>query len=349
MKLSQQAFFWLGALGAFFVFVWAFDSILMPFITGAAVAYLLNPLVNRFGDWGAPRWLATSIILVLFILLMVIFGLLVGPILAKEIVGFFEALPGYVETLSQHFAPYVMVLQEKLGVNGTQDVLAGVKENSGAIISVAKNIFGSLLAGGTAIFGWISFLLLMPVVAFYMLKDWPVFAKVIDGLWPRQNVKTIREILAEIDLTISSFVRGQLLVAFILGLFYGISLTILGLEYGFLVGFTAGMLSIVPYVGSIIGFVASTVLAWVQFQAVDMVAYAGAIFVVGQMIEGNFLTPKLVGDKVGLHALWVIFALMAGASVMGFTGILIAVPVAAVVGVMLRFTLKQYKNSTYYK
>lgn len=349
MKLSQHALFWGAALAIFIGLLALFSDVLTPFVLGIAVAYFLNPVVNLLGKYKLSRTWATAVILVLFLTIICIISMLIGPLLGREIIGFVNALPGYVEALQTNLAPYIERFSHYLGGFKADDLFSSAQENSDTILAVLKNLGNRLLSGGSAVIGLISLLILMPVVAFYMMRDWPKFASSIDDLWPRQHRETIRELLKEIDYTISAFVRGQLLVAFILGLFYGSALTLMGLEYGFFVGFTAGMLGIIPYLGSILGLLASTVLAWLQFHDLSMVGLALGIFVFGQAVEGNVLTPKLVGDKVGLHALWVIFALIAGGNLLGFTGLLIAVPFAAVVGVLLRFALKQYKQSAYYK
>jgi predicted PurR-regulated permease PerM len=222
--------------------------------------------------------------------------------------------------------------------------------------SVAATAFGwatgairKIWDSGMALFDVLSILFIAPVVSFYMLRDWPVMVHRVDSWLPRRNAKTIRRLVHQMDDALSGFVRGQAMVCVALGAIYAIALTVAGLNFGLFIGFTAGILSFIPYVGSLIGLASGLLVAWFQFDGeLSRVALIAGIFAVGQFVEGNFLTPRLVGEKVGLHALWILFALMAGGALLGFTGVMIAVPVAAVTGVLVRFALQEYLQSSYY-
>jgi predicted PurR-regulated permease PerM len=214
---------------------------------------------------------------------------------------------------------------------------------------VTGGIMGSVAAGGKFVVGAATTIALTPLVAFFMMVEWPRIVAWVEGLYPRQHAALIGNLLTKIDTKVAGFIRGQITVAFILGLIYALALAIAGLNYGFLIGICAGILSIIPLVGSTLGLVVSVVIAW--FQTGDLV-YTGiiaAIFLTGQFIEGNFLSPKIVGDSVGLHPLWIIFALLAGGSLFGIVGMLIAVPVAAVIGVLSGFAIERYKASPLYQ
>lgn len=349
MIARNHFIFWSLAALAFAGFVFLFKSVLLPFVLGIAVAYLLNPLVNRLGKWGLNRGAAALFILSMF--LVIAGGLLaiLIPVLARELAEFAGDLPGYIDRLEQILTPYSDRLQAL--VDGGQE--ANIKElltqNSAVGLDTANKLLIGVAAGGTALIGFISLVVIMPVVAYFMMKEWPKITDWVIDLMPRQHKPTIMDLFKQIDRKLSGFVRGQLSVAFILAVFYAVALTIAGLKYGFLIGFGAGMLSIIPMVGSAVGFVVGVIMAWMQTGEWSFVAIVAGIFIAGQVVEGNFLTPKLVGNSVGLHTLWVFFALMAGGALFGILGMFLAVPVAAVAGVLIAFGIARYKASPYYK
>ena len=228
------------------------------------------------------------------------------------------------------------------------DAKTFLKENISKILKLSGGVAGHIAAGGQAVIGGVTTLVLTPLVAFYMMREWPAITDWVEDLIPRHQEKTIQGLLKQIDGKLSGFIRGQLSVAFLLGIIYALALTMAGLDYGFLIGISAGFLSIIPMVGSIIGLVVSIAVAWFQAGDLQYVFIIGAIFMVGQIVEGNVLSPKLLGDSVGLHPLWILFSLLAGGSLLGILGMLIAVPVAAVVGVLFSFAISQYKESAVY-
>jgi predicted PurR-regulated permease PerM len=216
------------------------------------------------------------------------------------------------------------------------------------LVTWGTNLLGQVISGGVAIANLISLLVITPVVAFYLLRDWDRIVARVDTWLPRGHAGAIREQAREIDRTLAGFLRGQGTVCLILGVFYAIGLTLAGLDFGLVVGLVAGLLSFIPYVGAIVGLVLSVGLALVQFDDWLRIAVVAGIFFVGQAVEGNFLTPKLVGESVGLHPVWIIFGLLAGGALFGFVGVLLAVPAAAVIGVGVRFALGRYMQSPYY-
>jgi predicted PurR-regulated permease PerM len=347
---KTKTYFWLGALVALVGFVWMFNSILTPFVLGAIIAYLLNPLVKFFARESIPRWLSSGGILVLFILFLLVVLALVIPPLTREAIELAKALPDYIDRASQYLAPYVGWLQARLGDGGGEDLPTMIKENISSFASGAGGVIVGLKAGGAAAASAITTLVLTPLVAFFMMKDWPRITRWVNDLYPRQYETMIKDLLHQIDRKMAGFIRGQLLVAFFLGLGYAIALTIAGLNYGFLIGIVAGILSIIPLVGSTVGLLTSVIVAYIQTGGEwSYVAIIAGIFIVGQIIEGNILSPKLLGDNVGMHPLWILFALLAGGSLFGIVGMLIAVPVAAVVGVLVSFFVQQYKKSPLYQ
>ena len=216
------------------------------------------------------------------------------------------------------------------------------------MLSWATDIVAGVLSGGAAVANTLSLIIITPVVTFYLLRDWDNIAATVDGWLPRAQAPTIRELASEVDRTLAGFLRGQGTVCLLLGVFYAIGLTVAGLDFGLVIGLIAGLLSFIPYVGSIVGLLLSVGLAFLQFDDWLRVAVVAGIFFVGQALEGNVLTPRLVGGRVGLHPVWVIFAILAGGTLFGFVGVLLAVPVAAVIGVGTRFALTRYLDSPYY-
>ncbi len=349
VSAKTQITFWAFATLFFVALVWVFKSVLTPFVLGAVIAYLLNPLVKRFSKKGLKRTTSTVIILSLFFLVLTIIIALVAPIITKESAELIDAMPDLLDKFFTLIQPYTTWFQQNIGEGYITDAKTFLKENISKILSISGGVAGGIAAGGQAVIGMITTLVLTPLVAFYMMKEWPAITDWVENLIPRDKEKMIKDIIRQIDKKLSGFIRGQLTVAFFLGLIYAVALTIAGLNYGFLIGITAGFLSIIPMVGSTLGLLVSVVIAWFQAGEINYVLIIAAIFIVGQIIEGNILSPKLLGDSVGLHPLWILFALMAGGSLFGILGMLLAVPVAAVIGVLFSFAILQYKKSPLYK
>ena len=341
--------FWGMAAILLLAFVWMFKAVLTPFVLGIAIAYLLEPLVRFFVKMKMPRLISVILILLSFLIFVVIVITLAAPPLYREASALAESIPGYIDALVTFSSPYLAMAQEQFGGDYVAHIKSFLQDNIGKIIQISGGVAGGLANGGQVIIGFFTTLVLTPLVAFFMMQEWPRVTGWVYELIPRENEKVIKDLLKQMNQKISGFVRGQITVAFFLGVIYAIALTVADLNYGFLIGITAGFLSIIPMVGSTLGLLVSVIVAWFQMGEWDYVAIIAAIFIVGQIVEGNILTPKLVGDSVGLHPLWVMFALMAGGSLFGILGMLLAVPVAAVVGVLLSFSILQYKKSPLYK
>lgn len=349
MSTRAQIIFWLAAFAFFIGFIYIFQPVLLPFILGMGVAYLLNPPVTAMGNWGISRGVAALIILTGFFL--VAGGLLAVaiPILFDEINQLSRDLPRFAQSVWDFIEPFLQKLKARLGYDTDfvpQDLL---KDNSGSALNLTRELLGGLAAGGQAVLGLLSLIIVMPVAAFFMIKEWPHISQWVQDLMPRDHKDTIMNLLKDIDRKLSGFIRGQLTVVLVLAVMYALALSLAGLEYGFVIGIGAGLLSIIPLLGSTVGLLISVIMAWVQSGDLLYVALIAGIFLGGQLIEGNFLTPKLVGDSVGMHPLWVFFALMAGGALFGILGMLLAVPVLAVLGVLATFAIAQYKASPYYK
>lgn len=350
LRVRRQIFFWLAMFTFFVAFMWVFADILLPFIAGMVLAYFLDPVADKLESKGVSRMWATVLILIAFIVVFVIFLMILLPVLATQIAGFLDRLPTLVGSLQSLIASTESDwLRDLIGVDGKslQDNINGLmKEGAGWISTVLKKVWSS----GKSLVDLISLLVVTPVVAFYLLFDWDRMIKRVDSWLPHDHRDTIRGIFKDIDSAVAGFVRGQGTVCLILGFFYGASLTIIGLNFGLLIGLFAGLISFIPFVGSILGFILSVGVALVQFwpEWIPVALCAGTFFL-GQFLEGNILQPKLVGEKVGLHPVWLMFALFAFGTLFGFTGMLIAVPAAAAVGVVIRFGLGRYLESDLYK
>ncbi len=345
-RASRQKWFWLAVLLLGVLALYVLREVLAPFVAGAAVAYLLDPVCDRLQRLGFGRALATTIVTLAFVVLVVLLLVLLVPTLYHQLVSFIETLPAIVNSVRERVLPLIEDLRRAAGQ--TAEIQQAAGNFLGRAVNWTLEALGGVVSGGLALVNILSLLFITPVVTFYLLRDWDRIVRQVDSLLPREHAETIREQARLVNDTLSGFVRGQATVCFLLGGFYAAALTMAGLDFGLVIGLIAGILSFVPYVGTIFGFIASVGLALAQFDEWYRVAIVVLIFFFGQFVEGNFLTPKLVGDRVRLHPVWVIFALLAGGSLFGFVGVLLAVPVAAVVGVLIRFTISRYTASPLY-
>lgn len=345
---SRQLKFWLGSVLVLGLLLWVFSPILLPFVLGVVIAYLLNPAVNALGQFKISRIVSTLIILGGFFAVLVCGLGILFPIVSAEIMKLLKNTPDYLNQLWAMTEPYRASLEKHIGDEEMEQLRSNIESSSGKLLTLSQNFLGGLVSSGQAFIGFMSVMIITPVVAFYMMIEWPRITKWIDSYIPKHHYTTVRQILDEINEKLSGFIRGQFLVAFVLGVFYATAMKIAGLNFGLVIGIAAGLLSIIPMVGSTVGLLAGITVAYFQTYEFSYVATIAAIFLAGQIFEGYVLTPKLVGDRVGLHPLWILFALMAGGALFGFVGVLIAVPVAAVISVLVAFVLMQYKQSNFY-
>ncbi len=348
---QRQLVFWLIILVAAIVFLSVFSSILLPFVAGMALAYLLDPVADWFEKRGLSRLVATLLILLLFLALFIGALLLLIPALIDQLTRLVERIPDLIADLQELVQPLLeSEVAGYLGIEGDNlpEQVAGFV-GSGA--DWILGILGSIWSGGQALVGIFSLLLITPVVAFYLLYDWDRMIAAIDAMLPRQHAGTLRVLGHEMTTVLSGFVRGQGLVVLILSVFYAASLAAIGLNFGLVIGLIAGFFSFIPFVGTFIGIAASVGVALAQWAPEGnwlMVIVTAIIFGIGQLAETNYLQPKLVGGSVGLHPVWLIFALFAFTLLFGFVGTLIAVPAAAMVAVLVRFAIRQYLASPFY-
>ncbi|MBQ4400050.1 MAG: AI-2E family transporter [Alphaproteobacteria bacterium] len=324
-------------------------SVLLPFVVGIVVAYFLDPAVNRMvKTLKISRSWATTLILGGFLLILLPIIALLGSMAFSQISDFLSNLPQHIDGSVKKVKFWLEQAKEYIPALGTGNFSNLLQGHQGESVKPLVNVVKKIAENGFALVNVLSLLLISPVVAFYMLRDWHDFTAKIFALVPKKHKKAVTDGVEAVNRIISGYLRGQLMVCVVLGSFYSLGLWLVGLKLGVLVGFLAGMISFIPYVGSISGFLMAIVLVVSQYGTLPKILAVIAVFGVGQFLEGNFLTPKLVGENIGLHPVWVMFALLAGGVLLGLLGMIIAVPVAACIGVLLRFLVNRYKKSAIY-
>ncbi|WP_432783102.1 AI-2E family transporter [Bartonella sp. C271] len=349
--MKKQIFFWLGTLIFFVIFMFIFGSILFPFIAGIVLAYFLNPIVQIFERIGIHRVFGTVLITLSIIIIFVVALIILIPIISGQIQQFVSnGLPIYVNRIQTFFVEHNFDWVRRYFDSDPNELHTNIKALLGQSSDFITSLLNSLLKSGKSIVNIVSLFVVTPVVTFYILLDWPQMVKAVDSWIPRSHLITVRSLFHEMDKAVAGFVRGQGTVCLILAGYYAIGLTITGLNFALLIGIFVGLISFIPYIGTMIGFILSIGVAWVQFYPDDWgwVFVVMIVFFIGQFIEGYILQPKLVGSSVGLHPVWLMFALFAFGSLLGFTGMLVAVPAAAIIGVLVRFVLHIYLNSQMY-
>ena len=349
ISLRRQLIFWACALLVFIALLWLLGDVLLPFVAGMVLAYLLDPLVRRLQKIGLSRPIASVLIVVIAIGLIALALILILPILGEQIAGFIERIPQYADRIRQLAQEQSQTWLGRLIGDKLPEAQKQLGGMAAAAAGYAATVLGSLVSGGRALVSVISLLVITPIVAFYLLIDWERMIAAVDSWVPVPYRQTVRGLAREMDAAISGFVRGQAIVCLILGTFYAVALISIGLHFGLLIGIVAAVLGFAPYIGTITGFLLAVGIAIGQFWPNwTMPMLAAGIFLVGQFIEGNILQPFLVGKEIGLHPVWLMFSLLAFAYLFGFVGLLVAVPVAAAIGVLVRFLLRQYLASPYY-
>ena len=339
--------FWICGFALFAFLLYLFNGVLAPFVAGLVVAYFFDPFADRLEEAGMSRGLSAGVVIITFLGLAVSIIILLFPLLQGQIFGLFSRVPDLVEYLFEQTQFALTFLNEHF-TSGEIDNLQGATSYAGNVLGWLGGFLQDVWSGGLAFFNVLSLLVITPLVACYLLRDWDKIVARFDELLPRSSAETFREQLRAIDDTIAAFVRGQASVCLVLGIFYSAALTLVGLEFGLLVGLFSGLLAFIPYVGAAIGLIVGAGLALSQFSDWLPIIIVVIIFLVGQTTESYILTPRLVGERVGLHPIWIIFSLLAGGSVFGFTGVLLAVPVTAVIGVLVRFATGRYLESSLY-
>jgi len=345
LPIRDQLKYWSIAAVVFLVALYFLGSVILPFLVGGAIAYFLDPVADRLQRLGLSRVLAVSVISVLAILIFILLALLIIPLLVQQTGALINAAPAIFTQLQTFLSTrFPEVMDAQSTVRQTLAAVGATIQQRGA------ELLNGVLSSALGVINAVVFMVVVPVVAFYMLLDWDQMVNRIDSLLPRDHAPEIRRLGREIDAVLAGFVRGQLSVCGILAIYYAIGLIAVGLQFGLVVGAVTGFISFIPYIGAIVGGALAIGLALFQFWG-DWVSIGLVVglFVVGQVLEGNILVPKMVGESVGLHPVWLLFALSAFGAIFGFVGLLVAVPVAAALGVLLRFGMAKYTDSLLYR
>jgi len=345
LPVRQQAFIWSATAAALVLTLWKLGDVILPFLVGGAIAYFLDPLADRLERLGLSRTLATTTIALIATLGLVVLALAVAPLLVRQLIGLVETAPA-IATRLQGFliTTFPSIMEHGSVIN---DSLASL---GNAVKARGGELAQGLLSSAMTLVNAVVFIVVVPVVTFYMLLDWDKIVAKVNTLLPLDHAPTIRRLSLEIDRVLSGFVRGQVSVCLIQATFYSVALMLAGLNFGLLAGALAGGLTFIPYVGALVGGALAIGLALYQFWGDWFsIGVVGGIFAFGQFLEGNIITPRLVGNSVGLHPLWLIFALSAFGTLFGFVGMLVAVPLAAMIGVLIRFAIERYLEGRLYR
>ncbi len=348
MKINTALWPWIIAASIALVAMYSISNIFLPFVMGVFIAYSMHPAVTRMGHLGIGRSLATfTLLLGLFVLIGSTLFVLI-PFIIKELLLLASALPNYSQRVSLAIAPHLDILSSYIGADNIAALQAKASSYMGNIFSWGLNLVAGLLTNALAIANLITLIVITPVVAFYLLRDWPQFLQQIKKLLPQQQAPVILSLAQQINDTLGAFVRGQSLVCLLQALIYSVGLWLVGLDYAITIGFVTGIFSFIPFAGMFIGVAAGLGIAFSQFDTWTPILMVAAVFGVGNIIEGQFLAPNLIGGRIGLHPVWIIFALLAGGSLLGFLGVLLALPTAAIIGVLVRYSVSRYLDSHLY-
>ena len=339
---------WLILIGIVGFVIWLLAPVLTPFVFAALFAYLGDPLVDRL-EKRMPRAVAVSLVFLVMVVVVVGIVLVLVPFIERQISNFLAQLPKWIDWFQTTAAPW---LDEHFGIStdvlDTQQIIGMLQNHWKEAGGIATAILAKVSKSGLTVVGWALNIVMIPVVAFYLLRDWDILVDRIHALIPRSIEPTVAKLAHESDEVLGAFLRGQLSVMVALGILYGVGLWIAGISVGPLIGMIAGLISFVPYLGAITGVLMGVIAAVVQYQDWQHVAYVAIVFAIGQTLEGYVLVPRLVGEKIGLHPVAVIFAVLAGGELFGFVGVLLALPVASVVMVVLRYLHARYTQSELY-
>lgn len=325
------------------------SPILTPFLIAAFLAYLSNPLVGKIVSWHVPRLLSIIIVFLILFTVIILLILLLVPLIQKQIIALVDFIPNLIVWFQDKVFPWIVLhfnIQTEINIDTIKNTLTqNWKSASGVVTWIIK----TALQSGMTLIEWATNLILIPVVTFYLLRDWQIILRNARTLLPRKIEPLIVKLFKECDAVLSAFFRGQLMVMVALGVIYSIGLSVIGLQIGLIIGLIAGLVSIIPYLGFVVGIVSASIAAYIQFGSWSAILLVWLVFAIGQVLESSVLTPKLVGDRIGLHPVAVIFAILAGGSLFGFFGVLLALPVAAVIMVWLRFLNQEYHHSRLYQ
>ena len=344
--------FWWGAAALFVLMLWLLNDILLPFVVGAVVAYFFDPVVARLQRYGLSRTLATTAVTILAALITIGAAFAIVPPVFSQVEALVTKTPEYIVNAATRLQPMIEPLRSRLGLEplSLRELQAEASQWAGQALAILGGVASRVAQRSAAVINVLALLFLTPVVTFYLLRDWPKVLSAIDSALPRDHADTVRKLARESNAAVAGYVRGQALVCLCLGTIYGAGMSFVGLQFGFVIGLIAGLISFIPFVGTLVGATMALGMALAQFPP-DWISVGkvAVVFLIGHLLEGNVLSPKLVGDRVGLHPVWIMFALLAGGSLFGFVGVLVAVPIAAIVGVVVRHLLERYHASALYR
>jgi predicted PurR-regulated permease PerM len=349
MNLRNQVLIWIGFFVVLILSLWIFRGILLPFVVGAALAYLLNPLVNQLQRWRFSRMWATVVVLLSILSIIVSLFFMLVPVIGQQIIELIQRTPSLYRDLQGLVTQYSPEISAWLGPERAAEVERGINEVARNLLGFIARLPAELVNIGMSGVSVVAFIVVAPVVAFYLLLDWEGMIRGIDNLLPRDHKSEIKGILGDIDSSMAGVLRGQGSVLLLDAAFYATALSLIGLNFGLAVGIIGGLLSFIPFVGAFVGFGLAVGIALVQFWPnLWMVALVCGIFLFWQFVEGNVLYPKLVGSSININPVWMMFALLALGALFGFTGLLLAVPMAAIASVLVRYGVRKYKESALY-
>ncbi|MBY0272446.1 MAG: AI-2E family transporter [Alphaproteobacteria bacterium] len=345
---NRQIWMWVGATFVFLSVLYLIQGILMPFLTGLLVAYAMNPAVKRFERWGISRTFATSIMVFSFFFLIGLFLFIAIPFIQTELLRLASRIPQYGDRILVTLQPYIDNASLYIKPEDANRLREFASSYFGDVITWGIKLLVKLLTSGLALANLLSLIVITPIVAFYFLRDWTKIIQAIDSWLPRPYEPTLRRLFTEMNNRIGGFAKGQSLVCLLVGTYYMIALTLAHLDFSVVVGMVIGVIAFIPYVGALVGFMLSMGIAFSQFSDWTSIGIIAGIFALGQVLEGHLFIPYFVGDRIGLHPVWVLFSLLVGGVLFGFIGILFALPVAAAMGVLVRHLLEVYLKSPYY-
>ncbi len=348
LSREQRIALWLGLFVLFLLAVWLLRSILAPFVAGMAIAYFVDPVADRLERAGLSRLWATVLITLGFFILALAVIIVLAPLVGEQVAGFAERVPAYVQALAHRADPIWRTLKTSLSPRDIEEIRSAAGDYAGTIAGWVAGFARDLVGNSIAVANTLSLIFITPIVTFYFLRDWDRMIATVNGWLPPQHAEGIRQQFRAINHILARYVRGQAMVCLTLAVIYAAGLTAVGLDLGLVVGIGAGALSFIPYFGSVMGFAVGVSLAFAQADGLKLPLEVAVVYVIGNQLEANFLAPRLVGHNIGLHPVWVIFALLAGGALFGFVGLLLALPTAAVIGVLARSALASYLQSPLY-
>lgn len=346
---TPKFIFWIFVFSLLGFFAYLVHKILLPFALAFLISYLLSPLVDELENKKVPRALATLISLSCFMAIIILIIANIAPLMRDQVAAFINNIPQYSKFIMGKVVPMFHEKMNSLNPYIADKAKSALEDIASSFLGYIGYFITDLFKSGVALVNLLSFIFISPIISFYTLRDWNKIRDKFYGLFPKHNKKTIIQQFKKINIVLANFLRGQTMVCIFLAAFYSIGLTLTGLEFGLFIGLATGILCFIPYIGVITGAVVAITLSFIQFSSLQSVAYVALVFALGQFCEGNFITPKVVGEKVGLHPVVIFFALFSGGALFGFLGALFALPMAAILGVIVQFLVQQYKASLYYK